>query len=94
MNAVPLKEVIDALNDAARMIIDHHGVYCITTYEILADRIEQHGIAPPDGMVLVKAKPVAWRHWHPIECDFEYSLKPVCDRCDALYIAAAPEVSA
>lgn len=50
------------------------------------------GALLPEGMVLVRKEPVAWRHWHPIELCFEYHLRPVCDRCDALYIAAAPEV--
>ena len=86
MSAVTLKEIVEALRSADRQYSD-------SDLFNLAQKIEQHGIAPPDGMVLVKAKPVAWRHWDPIECDFEYHLKPVCNRCDALYIAAAPEVT-
>ena len=54
MTAVPLKEVIAALRHAQSM-----GVMTEANINI-ADRIEQHGIAPPDGMVLVKDRPVAW----------------------------------
>lgn len=46
MSAVPLKEVIEALR------FSH-----LHNKRKLALRIEQHGIAPPDGMVLVPRKP-------------------------------------
>lgn len=82
MSAVTLQEIMETLIHSRTL----------SSRLLLADRIKAHGIAPPDGTVLVRKEPVAWRHWHPIELCFEYHLRPVCDRCDALYIAAAPEV--
>ena len=50
MSAVPKQEIVEALRKNS-----HHAGESTRKKE-LANRIEQHGIAPPDGMVVVKAE--------------------------------------
>lgn len=53
MSQPTIDEITEALDAACKMITDAHGGYCLTTYEVLAERIREHGIAPPDGFRLV-----------------------------------------
>lgn len=47
MSAVPLKEVVEALREAAHRL--GHKEFRLSVIDV-ADRIEQHGIAPPEEM--------------------------------------------
>lgn len=51
MSAVTKQEIVEALRQA-------YDCSVLPYFGPLADRIEQHGIAPQDGWVLVKDKPV------------------------------------
>ena len=55
MNQVTVQEVLDTLTDAVDLCLPEGEPYALTTYEVLRGRIEAHGIAPPDGMVLVSS---------------------------------------
>lgn len=57
MSAVTSKEIIDALTDAVDLCLPVGEPYALTTYEVLLDRIRTHGIAPPDGWVMVPTEP-------------------------------------
>lgn len=47
MNQPTIDEITETLDAACKMVTDAHGGYCLTTYEVLAERIRKHGIAPP-----------------------------------------------
>lgn len=51
MSAVTVQEIVEALRNK------HIGNF---NCHALANRIQKHGIAPPDGLALVKAKPVGY----------------------------------
>lgn len=57
MSAVTKQEIVDALRTYYRALEDMGFEQAVK--KTLADRIEQHGIAPPDGWVLVPKEPTA-----------------------------------
>lgn len=59
MSAVTVQEVIDTLTDAIDLCIPECGPYVITNFEVVMQRIEAHGIAPPDGFAIVPIEPTA-----------------------------------
>lgn len=83
MSAVTKQEIVEALR----------GDWSGNSRNWLADRILQHGIAPPDGMVLVPKEPTremidaAWKTYNadrPHDISFRFTY--------AQMLAAAPEV--
>lgn len=58
MSAVTKQEIVEALRSAQNGLSENQIIY--DKYSGLAERIEKHGIAPPDGMVLVPKEPVCW----------------------------------
>lgn len=99
MSAVTKQEIVEALRQA-------YDCSVLPFFGPLADRIEQHGIAPQDGWVLVPKEPTpammeaaarevfreAGQQWQDAECFLE---RTVCDAQHRFYaaaIAAAPEV--
>lgn len=103
MNPVDMKEIVEALSVVGLLMCREHTDESNRLLR-LANRIEQHGIAPPDGWVLVP------KSIHPLDVDYgeraiELLANPPCakrfnnsddyyaDWWAQLVTAAAPEVS-
>lgn len=94
MSAVPLSEVVEALIEAKSWVMEEDD-FATMVADIVA-RIEQHGIAPPDGMVLVENKPIGYCNLNEVKQHHKKEQSALLwgrnyPECDAV-VYATPEV--